>query len=125
MAELDDRKTALSAELRHVRTRLSANGRELADDLNFPAKLKASVKNHRGLWLGAAVLFGLLVTQLPRRARKAPGPAQGGKKDLERAGMAAALVGVLKVVFDVTKPLIVAWATKRVKAAVAGREERR
>jgi hypothetical protein len=126
MADVDDRKTPLIDQLRQARSRLSANGYELADDLNFPAKISSSLKKHRGIWLGAAALFGLLITQLPRRTKKVFVPAKGKKKEeVERAGIAAILLGVLKIALNVGKPLILAWASKRVKRAAEAEEARR
>jgi hypothetical protein len=126
MAEFDDRKTPLIDQLRHARTHLEANGYELADDLNVSAKISSSLKKNRWIWLGAAALFGLVITQLPRRTKKVAVPVRGKKKEgVERAGAAAILLSALKIAFDVGKPLIVAWASKRVKRAAAAAEARR
>ena len=115
MAELDDRKKELSAQLDRARSRIGANRRELGEDLNAPAKLKASLSKHRFVWLGAAVLLGLLIAKLPARTKKVVVDRKGRRQaDVEKVEKASLLVAFLKIVFDLAKPFIIKYGKEYV-----------
>ena len=122
MANIDDQKVALIAQLDRTRSRLAANRRELAEDLDVPKKLKSSFVGHRGVWLGGAALFGLIISRLPPRRKKSAPPSKAkatAKVEAERAGMAGIGFALLKIAFNVAKPILISWATKRMNRGMA------
>jgi hypothetical protein len=122
MANVDDQKAALIAQIDRTRSRLTANRRELANDLDFPKKLKSSFVGHRGVWLGGAALFGLIISRLPPRRKKAaprPKAKATAKVEAERAGMAGIGLALLKIAFNVAKPMLITWATKRMNRGMS------
>lgn len=122
MAQLDDNKESLIDELARARSRMAAHRAELGHDLDVPTRLKASISSHRGVWLGAAGVLGLLMTQLPFRRKKiVVEPKRSRKKEVERAGVAGLLFGVLRMLVPVVKPMVIAWVSKRMKERASAR----
>lgn len=122
MAHLDDRKEALIAQLDRSRSRIAAHRRELDEDLNAPAKIKASLIKHRYVWLGVAAVLGLLIAKLPARTKKVPVDRKGRRtNDVEKVEKAGLLMMVLKVVFDLAKPFIIRYGREFVLNAIEKR----
>ncbi len=113
MAE-DQRKAELTADLARSRQRLSANFGALRHDLNFPGRVKAAVLKHPAAWVGGAALFGLLLAKLPARRKKVVVTADGKPAKLARAGQTGLILGALKIAFDLARPTLAKWATRRV-----------
>jgi hypothetical protein len=114
MAQSTRRKDELVAQLDHARARVAGHSRGVRAHLHPGEKLRASFRRQRLGWLGGAALLGLALAKLPPRTKKVP--MRGGRKDREQlanAGKAGVTLGVLKLVLDLTKPILIAWATKR------------
>ena len=121
MAHVDD-KAALIARLDKARSRIAANGYELADDLNVPAKLKKSLQNHRGIWIAATAVVGLVLVKIPARTKKVFVDRKGRpQKDLEKVEKAGLLVGAAKIAFDLAKPLLIRFGKALVLQAIERR----
>lgn len=121
MAGNDDRKAELRAELEHARSRASAFRQQIQSRPSLSSKAQNTFKRNRVAWLIGAVLLGLLVSKLPGRTKKVPVNRWTGKKvevPLEQAGKAGILMVILKLLLDVTKPILMAWATKRLGQVV-------
>jgi len=76
----------------------------------------------------AAVLAGFVVAKLPPRTKKVVVNRRGEpqRDGLESAGKAGFLVAILKLAIDATKPILLAWITKRLGEAVhVGKDVRR
>ena len=124
MAQHNDDKEALIAELERARSRMTAHCWELGHDVDVPTKLKASISGHRAVWLSVAGVFGLLMTQLLfRRKKVVVEPKRSRKKEVERAGVAGLLLGVLRLLVPVVKPMIMTWVTQRMRHG--SRQQRR
>ncbi|MHA3774564.1 hypothetical protein ACXR0O_23820 [Verrucomicrobiota bacterium sgz303538] len=132
MASYYDRKAELITELDRARSRASANRREMqGSGARAAHKAEASVSRNRYKWVFVALLAGFVIAKLPARTKKvvvnrkgkAVPPQQAG---LENAGKAGIALAVLKILLDITKPVIMAWATKRLGEAVnVGKDVRR
>ena len=125
MAKLDDGKAALIAQLDRARGEIAVHNRGAMAHADVGGKLRVGFTRHRGAWLGIASLFGLLMAKLPARTKKVlVGRGRGGQQ-LASAGKAGIFLGALKLGLDILKPLLIAWATKRMGtiASVAKRTE--
>ena len=113
MAE-NQRKTELTAELARARSRIGANLGALRRDLDFPARAKSAVMKHPAAWVGGATLFGVLLAKLPARKKKPVVHHGGVEAKIVGAGKAGLLLGALKIAFDLARPAITKWASRRV-----------
>ncbi len=118
MADIDPRKAELIAEVNRARSRAGANWRELADDSNVPAMLKTNIARHRPMWLTSAIVIGVFIAKLPARTKKIM-VNHRGKQHVSSAGRAGLFMAALKLLIDATKPMLMAWATKRLGQAVS------
>ena len=129
MAEFKGRKAELIADLDHARARLRGHSRGARAHLHPGEKLRAAFRRQRLGWLGGATLAGLLLAKLPPRTKKVPARRVKGsaRNEFAAAGKAGFFLGTLKLVLDLVKPLLIAWATKRMGdvARVAKRTERK
>jgi hypothetical protein len=117
------RKRELIAQLDRARSRATAHQRELTEDLQVGDKLKESVNTHRGTWLGAAALIGLLISKIPPRTKTIKITAgSNGKvaKEAKQFGMAGLGLAALKWLFDLVRPLIISWGSRYVKSRLSG-----
>jgi len=116
MAE-DERKAELIAALDRSRVHISGNVQALGRDLDFASRARRAFKTHPAVWIGGAVLLGLAISRLPLR-RKAPSLAprksRSAEPAIEKAGKAGLMLGALKIAFDIARPTIMGWATRRV-----------
>ena len=113
MAE-DERKSELTAELARARCRIGANLGALRRDLDFPARAKSAVMKHPAAWVGGATLLGVLLAKLPARKKKTVVHHGGVEAKIVGAGKAGLLLGALKIAFDLSRPAITKWASRRV-----------
>ncbi len=113
------RKEELIRELDYARNRASENRRALSEDLRFGDKLKSSLARFRGVWLTGAILTGLVIAKLPARTKKVKvvvPRGSRGEREMKKAGQAGIAMVVFKFVFDIVKPFLMSWLTKRVKS---------
>ena len=112
MAE-DERKTELIAELARARSHLAVNFQALRRDLDFPTRAKNAFKRSPLPWLGGAAFIGLLVAKFPRRTKKVTVVRKGNEAAAEKAGKFGLALGALKIAFDLARPALTTWLTKR------------
>ncbi len=123
MAQLQDRKNALSDQLHRARAgiQLHANGARANVDLG--AKVRASFSKHRLGWIGAAALLGLILVRKPFRRKK--GVVKATADSVQKTTLAAGIgLGAAKILFDLSKPMLIGWATRRL-SQMANRNEKR
>jgi hypothetical protein len=121
MADYHDRKAELIAEIERARRQASANRQGLqGTSARVSRKAEANVSRHRYGWMLGAILAGFVVAKLPARTKKVVVNRRGEQVNgsLENAGKAGFALAILKVLIDITKPIIMAWATKRLGEAV-------
>ena len=117
-----ERKRELIAQLDRARSRATAHQRRLADDVQVGDKFKESVNRHRGTWLGAAALIGLLISKIPPRTKTikvSNGSRAKVVKESKTVGMAGLAIAALKYLFDLVRPMVIAWGTRYVKSRLA------
>lgn len=107
-------KKSLVAELDRSRAEVSRERTHLKEDLAFGRKLKHSVARHPAVWLGGAVLIGLVLSRLPRGRKPVKIKTRSGQEETAKAGLAAVvLLPTLKFLFSSMQPALTAWISKR------------
>ena len=110
MADGDDRKSALIAQLAAQRTQLSQHAESVTESLDVRSRLKASFAGNRLAWLAGAAFTGIVFSRLrPRRTVKIKGESATAKAALG----AGILLPMLKVAFDLARPPLISLLTAR------------
>jgi hypothetical protein len=112
MAGSEDRKAELIAELARARRQLDVSGNNVRHALDVPARVRSNFQKHALVWVGGAVLVGVLIAKFPRRSRK-ESAGQGKNSALPKAGAAGLLLATGKIAFDVLRPVLVKWLANR------------
>ena len=122
MADGDDRKSALIAQLAAQRARLSHHAESVKESVDVGARVKASFTGNRAAWLAGAALTGVVLSRLrPRRTVK----IKGGNTTAKAAVGAGILLPVLKIAFDLARPALVSMLTSRIADFAARKESPR
>jgi hypothetical protein len=110
----DARKAELIAALDRARSRLAANAHGLRDDVNPLSCVQRSFRRNGFSWVGGAALLGVLLARLPARTRVVTVDRRGQKvQDTRKAATAGLTLGALKIAFDLAKPWLVGWISRR------------
>jgi len=120
MAE-NQRKAELTAELNLARSRIAQNFSAFRTDLDVLGRMKKAITKNPAVWAGGAALLGLVFSILPGRRKKAVGRRKGAEEKVAAAGKAGLLLGVLKIAFDLSRPVLAKWAGRRVAAYMESR----
>ena len=104
-------KKSLTAELERSRSDLSRGTVHLKDDLAFGRKLRHGIARSPVVWLGGAVLIGVVLSRLPARQKKVKVKfGNKGQEETAKAGLAAVvLLPTLKFIFSSIQPTLMAW----------------
>ena len=113
MAE-DERKAELTAELARARTQITGNWSGLRHDLDIPARARRAFSRHPAIWIGGALLLGLFIARLPLGRKKiAPVTRKKAEPTVEKVEKAGLLLAGLKFAFNLARPALTAWITRR------------
>ena len=118
----------LRQEAAHSRDRLSRDLSGLRYELDFPLKFRKSFQRQTVLWIGAAIVVGVVLAVLPARTKKVrvkmktKDRGQQQKEGILGAGLA---FGALKLVATMLKPTITAFVAKKMSSYAAGAGPRR
>jgi len=99
-------------------------------ELDFPLKFRKSFQRQTVLWIGAAIVVGVMFAVMPARTKKisvnakATGKSKGEhqKEGILGAGLA---LGALKLVVTMLKPTITAFVHKKMSGYAADMGARR
>ena len=119
----------LRQEAAHSRDRLARDLTGLRYELDFPLKFRKSFQRQTVLWIGAAIVVGVVFAVMPARTKKvrvstrAISKGEHQKEGILGAGLA---LGALKLLATVLKPTITAFVAKQMSgyAARAGDSRR-
>ena len=115
----------LRQQAAHSRDRLGRDLSGLRYELDFPLKFKKSFQRQTVVWIGAAIVLGVIIMTLPPRTKKVQIKAGGngksrGQKEKEGLLGAGLTLGVLKLVATMLKPTITAFVAKKMGGYAAG-----
>jgi hypothetical protein len=117
----------LRQEAAHSRDRLARDLSGLRYELDFPLKFRKSFQRQTVLWIGAAIVVGVvIVAAMPRSKKvriktKAKSRGEHQKEGIIGAGLA---LGALKLAATLLKPAITAFVKKQVTGYMAGTHRR-
>jgi hypothetical protein len=118
----------LRQEVAHSRDRLARDLSGLRYELDFPLKFRKSFQRQTVLWIGAAIMVGVMFAVMPARTKKvrvnakAKSRGEQQKEGILGAGLA---LGALKLVATMLKPTITAFVAKKMSGYAAGVDPRR
>ena len=118
MADDDDRKSALIAQLAAQRASLSRHAGAVRESLDAGKRIKSSFTSHRMLWLAGAAVAGLALARFRPRKSSKPRHAAKSSEVPMRAGFAWSAV---KLIFDLARPALVSMLTARIAHFAANR----
>lgn len=118
----------LRQEAAHSRDRLARDLSGLRYELDFPLKFRKSFQRQTAVWIGAAIVVGVIFAVMPARTKKvrvrakAKGRGEQKKEGILGAGLA---LGALKVVATMLKPTITRFVAQKMSSYAAGAGTRR
>jgi hypothetical protein len=118
----------LRQQAAHSRDRLARDLSGVRYELDFPLKFRKSFQRQTAVWIGAAIVVGVIFAVMPARTKKvrinakAKSRGEHEKEGILGAGLA---LGALKLVATMLKPTITAFVTKQMSGYAAGAGARR
>ena len=110
MAE-DDRKIVLKTELAAARQRVATNLHALRQDFDFRTRTKRAFARRPIAWIASASFIGLFVARMVFRRTKVVVVGKSKERIVEKAEKAGLLIGILKIAFDLLRPMLTKLAT--------------
>jgi hypothetical protein len=118
------KKELLILELEKSRFAIRRDVGQLADELNFVKKFENVVRRKPSVWLAGAAATGFFLSVFRGRSAPKPKSHRAGRKSGSKEDSAAAelpakltllgfLLALFKLVFPIARPLLTAYATKR------------
>jgi hypothetical protein len=119
MADPQDERKRVAAELARMRVELSNQSLLVRRDLDVGRRMSESLRKHSWGWMSVAAIFGWLLSRLPARKKKIYVAADSDKKVSYHEGF---IVQVWKGIWSIAKPIVVAYVTKKIaeKAKIPG-----
>jgi hypothetical protein len=120
MADPQGERKRIAAELARMRVELSEQSLVVRRDLDIGRRMSDSLRKHSWGWMSIAAIFGWLLSRLPARKKKIyVQTTDSNKRASHHDGF---LLQVWKGVWSIAKPLVVAYATKKIaeKAKIPG-----
>ena len=119
----------LRQQAAHARDRLGKDLEGLRYELDFPLKFRKSFQRQTVLWIGAAIVVGLIFAVMPAREKKIYVRGKKGKSDQKQKGEeqkkgligAGLAMGALRLAATLIKPTLMKYATDRMGSYAAGR----
>jgi hypothetical protein len=114
----------IKQRIAHSRDHLGRDLDGLRYELDFPLKIRRSFQRQTVLWISAAVVVGLMFTARPARTKKIKVESKGKKKTKEGILEAGLLLSLAKLAGSLLKPIVVSYATQKIKARAASARAR-
>jgi len=113
----------LRQEAAHSRDRLARDLSGVRYELDFPLKFRKSFQRQTVLWIGAAIVVGVVFAVMPARTKKVRIKVKGksrGEQQKEGILGAGLALGLLKLVATMLKPTVTAYVAKKMSGYAAG-----
>lgn len=113
----------LRQEAAHSRDRLARDLGGLRYELDFPLKFRKSFQRQTVLWIGAAIVLGVVFAVMPARTKKVRVKAKARNRDeSEKEGILGAglALGALKLAATMLKPTITAFVARKMSGYATG-----
>jgi hypothetical protein len=120
MADSQDERKRITAELARKRVELVEQSLLLRRDLDVGRRMSDSFRKHSWGWMSVAAIFGWILSRLPARKKKIYiTTADSGRSRSAGDGL---MVQIWKGIWSIVKPIAVAYATKKIaeKAKIPG-----
>lgn len=110
-------RAALRSEIARSRDRVRRELGALRYELDFPRKVKDSIRAQPAVWVGAVILGGMLVAALVTRKKRTVHVDRKGETLKEEAKLlqAGALIGALRFVVPLLRPFVVKFVAGKVR----------
>jgi hypothetical protein len=118
MADLEQRKAALTTQLESHRRQLAASAHGMRERLELSRRFKESFATYPWAWIGAAAVVGFVLTR--RRPRKKPSERPVIETHTTRTRGSITL-GTLKFLFDIARPALIPLFSDRLADLIARR----
>lgn len=107
----NDSTSELTDEVERSRRRVSRTLSGLRDELDLPKKIRRSFQHHPAVWIGVALVAGLLYTMSSSRKQTVYVDRKGGKKNkILEAGF---VLGSLRIAATLLKPFLMKLAAQK------------
>ena len=116
MAEIPRKdRAAIKSDIALSRERMARELSGLRYELDFPRKLKNSLRDQPAIWIGALAAVGLRIAIAPARKKKVYLRAKDNSKENGKGLLeAGALVGVLKFAATLLRPALMKFVTSKI-----------
>jgi hypothetical protein len=106
----------LKMEIARSRERVGRDFRGLRYELDFPGKIRRSLRNHTAAWITAAAVVGTLIVVLPLRKKKVYVDLKNGSQAKSKSKLLEAgfVLGALRIAATLLKPVITSFVTKKI-----------
>jgi hypothetical protein len=106
----------LKMEIARSRERVGRDFRGLRYELDFPGKIRRSLRNHTAAWITAAAVVGTLIVLLPLRKKKVYVDLKNGSQAKSKSKLLEAgfVLGALRIAATLLKPVITSFVTKKI-----------
>jgi hypothetical protein len=106
----------LKMEIARSRERVGRDFRGLRYELDFPGKIRRSLRNHTAAWITAAAVVGTLIVVLPLRKKKVYVDLKNGSQEKSKSKLLEAgfVLGALRIAATLLKPVITSFVTKKI-----------
>jgi len=115
---MNARKAEIVARLDAQRPLLARHYQGIKRGASVSSRLQRSATGHPSIWMAGAASFGWLLSRIPARKKRIYIDNVGQKK-IRRGFFAALILGLIKIVADVAKPTIIAFASKKIADSLA------
>jgi hypothetical protein len=119
MAEREERKAQLAAELEVARKSMHFAMSGVRDGANVPRRVKRGLSQNTFLWLGGALALGLFIALRPRRPKKVYVMPKNHKgPSTEKVASVGLMAAGLKLALDVARPTLMRIASEKLRPIV-------
>jgi hypothetical protein len=111
----------LKDEIARSRARVARDLRSVRDELDFPRKIRNSIRREPVPWIAGAAAVGVLIVWMALRKKKVYVDAKPGARSKHRLVEAGFALGAVRIAAALLKPVIENFIAKKVSGYVSER----